>query len=62
MLTRLLLAVTLSVFSGIALALDSDADQPATLEANDFEIDLKTGRRIYRGGCGLSARKYPPGL
>ena len=30
-------------------ALDSDRDQPATLEADDFEIDLGTGVRIYRG-------------
>ncbi len=30
-------------------ALDSDSEQPATLEANDFELDLKTGVRTYRG-------------
>ena len=46
-----------SVFAllcGLSLApntwgLDSDRDQPATLEANDFELDLKTGVRTYRG-------------
>lgn len=32
-----------------AWALDSDRDQPATLEAEDFELDLRTGVRIYRG-------------
>lgn len=32
-----------------AHALDSDRDQPATLEADDFELDLKTGVRTYRG-------------
>ena len=32
-----------------AIALDSDRDQPATLEADDFELDLKTGVRTYRG-------------
>jgi lipopolysaccharide export system protein LptA len=32
-----------------AWGLDSDRDQPATLEANDFELDLKTGVRTYRG-------------
>jgi len=30
-------------------ALDSDRDQSATLDADDFEIDLKTGVRAYRG-------------
>lgn len=32
-----------------AMALDSDRDQPATLEADDFELDLRTGVRTYRG-------------
>ena len=31
-----------------ALALDSDKAQPATLEADDFELDLETGVRTYR--------------
>lgn len=35
--------------SAVAWSLDSDRDQPATLEANDFELDLKTGVRTYRG-------------
>ena len=39
--------VALIVFN--AHALDSDRDQPATLEADDFELDLKTGVRTYRG-------------
>lgn len=30
-------------------ALDSDAEQPASLQADDFEIDFNTGVRIYRG-------------
>ena len=30
-------------------ALESDPDQPATLEADDIEIDLRTGVRTYRG-------------
>ncbi len=33
----------------VSYALDSDRDQPATLNADDFEIDLVTGVRIYRG-------------
>lgn len=32
-----------------ALALDTDSEQPATLEADSFEIDMKTGERVYRG-------------
>ncbi len=37
------------VMSSSLLALDSDSEQPATLEADDFELDLKTGIRTYRG-------------
>ena len=48
MLVRIFL-LALLLCSGPVWALDSDADQPATLEANDFEIDLKSGQRIYRG-------------
>ncbi len=33
-----------------ALALDSDQDQPATLDANEFDLDFQTGVRTYRGG------------
>lgn len=32
-----------------AAALDSDKAQPVTLEADDFEFDLESGARIYRG-------------
>lgn len=32
-----------------AAALDSDKAQPVTLEADDFELDLESGARIYRG-------------
>ena len=32
------------------LAIDADKAQPATLEADDFELDLETGVRTYRGG------------
>jgi len=34
-------------------ALNSDKDQPITLDADNFEIDLKTGVRIYRGNMSL---------
>lgn len=32
-----------------AAALDADKTQPVTLEADDFELDLASGARIYRG-------------
>lgn len=42
-----LLAVLVN--SPIAMALKSDADQPATINADDVELDFKTGERIYTG-------------
>ncbi len=36
-------------FSGAALALESDRSQPATLDADEFELDFQTGVRTYRG-------------
>jgi len=35
--------------AGPAAALDSDKTQPVSLEADDFEFDLESGARIYRG-------------
>ena len=35
--------------SAPALALDGDSEQPATLDADDMELDFATGQRIYRG-------------
>lgn len=54
MLCRLLGFMLLSLVMSVgghssAYALDSDREQPATLNADDFEIDLSTGVRIYRG-------------
>lgn len=46
---RLIASCATGLFSPFLLALDSDSEQPATLEANTFEIDLQTGQRIYRG-------------
>ena len=47
-------ALAVAALAGVpnlpALALDSDKNQPATLEADDFELDLATGVRTYRGG------------
>lgn len=39
------------VLSQSGFALDSDSEQPATLEADDFEMDFNTGVRIYRGNA-----------
>ena len=39
----------LLVITNVSYGLDSDQEQPATLEANDFELDMKTGVRTYRG-------------
>ena len=36
-----------------AIALDSDRDQPAIVDAQDIEIDLATGRWIYRGNVTI---------
>ena len=44
-----ILLLLLLLPTAVAWSLDSDRDQPATLEANDFELDLKTGVRTYRG-------------
>ena len=37
-----------------ARALDSDGAQPTTLEADDFELDLQSGVRVYRGNVVFS--------
>ncbi len=44
-----LIVILFWVLCQFAYALDSDVRQPATLEADDFEIDFNTGIRIYRG-------------
>lgn len=45
----LLLALLSLAGAPHALALKSDADQPATINADDVELDFKTGERIYIG-------------
>ncbi len=52
--TSLVLKVLMILLLGpgsaiVVYALDSDREQPATLDADDFEMDFKTGVRIYRG-------------
>ena len=49
--TRLMLSFVV-LFWGLAqpgYALDRDAEQAASLQADDFEIDFNTGMRVYRG-------------
>ena len=45
--TKLLLALTILTFAGQAMALKSDRDQPADIEADDIEFDFKKGTRTY---------------
>ncbi|WP_424946713.1 lipopolysaccharide transport periplasmic protein LptA [Candidatus Spongiihabitans sp.] len=49
MLSRLMVGLLMGVFCQAGYALDSDSEQPVTLTADDFEIDLNTGVRVYRG-------------
>ncbi len=49
MLYRFLFLILSAVIIQPVFALDSDTEQPAMLDADDFEIDLSTGVRIYRG-------------
>ena len=37
------------LFSSASLALKTDRDQPADIDADDVEIDFKTGKRIFTG-------------
>lgn len=48
MATALLIS-TLTLSSGTTLALKSDRDQPADIEADNTEIDFKTGKRTFTG-------------
>jgi len=48
---KLIYALFLAVMMGITntvLALDSDRNQPAVIDADEVDIDLETGERIYR--------------
>jgi lipopolysaccharide export system protein LptA len=49
MLRKLIYIVLAGVICQTGFALDSDMEQPATLDADDFEMDFNTGVRIYRG-------------
>ncbi|MEM7193493.1 MAG: lipopolysaccharide transport periplasmic protein LptA [Pseudomonadota bacterium] len=49
MFRRFVLSFLMATVFTTSFALESDTSQPATLDADDFELDLKTGVRIYRG-------------
>jgi len=49
MIYRYLLVVCLLAWLPASHALDSDSEQPATLDADDMEMDFATGLRVYRG-------------
>ena len=49
MLNRSIAGILLYLLIQTAYALDSDADQPAVLDADVMEMDFTQGTRIYRG-------------
>ena len=49
MLNRIFITIVFASLPMLGYALDSDRFQPATLDADDFELDFKTGVRTYRG-------------
>lgn len=49
MLKRILAILFITTLAGNAWALDTDSEQPATLDADDMEMDFASGQRIYRG-------------
>lgn len=48
-LFALLMLVGIPLTISSSFALDSDSEQPATLDADDMEMDFSTGVRVYRG-------------
>ena len=46
---RHVLFVAMIFYAGTAIALDSDRDQPASVEADEVEYDFRTGVRTYKG-------------
>lgn len=43
----LMALMTINLFSSNAIALSTDRDQPAEIEADDIEFDFKKGTRVY---------------
>lgn len=50
---RILLLATLLSVSGPALALSTDKNQPAVIDAAEVEFDFKTGTRTYTGNVRI---------
>ena len=59
MIYKYLLVVCLLAWLPASHALDSDSEQPATLDADDMEMDFATGLRVYRGERGFPTGQYP---
>jgi len=48
--TKSMLAISAAlVFSSASYALSTDRNQPADIDADDVEIDFKTGKRVFKG-------------
>lgn len=47
--SNLIFGISLALASAQALALKSDRDQPATIDADEVDMDFNTGVRVYRG-------------
>ena len=50
---KLLIFLTSVLWTIGAMALSSDRDQPAVIEADDVEFDFRTGVRTYRGNVSV---------
>jgi lipopolysaccharide export system protein LptA len=51
--THLFILITALFLTGNVNALESDRDQPATIDADSVEIDFSSGKRIYDGNVKL---------
>jgi lipopolysaccharide export system protein LptA len=50
---KLVICLTSILWTVGAMALSSDRDQPAVIEADDVEFDFRTGVRTYRGNVSV---------
>lgn len=49
MIYKLLFSLLIALSYQLAYGLDNDTEQPATLDADDMEMDFNSGVRVYRG-------------
>lgn len=49
MIYKLLFSLFMALSYQLAYGLDNDTEQPATLDADDMEMDFNSGLRVYRG-------------